>query len=103
MPSLILLLSSRGVSNCICVHATPGVLTSDCYRSGGQFRDEDRAKLEQSQMVRILGLQRTHQDIKFRKTGQILETKVFQKKRPACKSAADTSLKPFKGRPTPLQ
>src|ERR1700730_10955637 len=54
-------------------------------------------------MVRILGLQRAHQNFKFRKTEQILETRVLQKKWPARKSAADTPLKPFKGRRTPLQ
>jgi hypothetical protein len=52
--------------------------------------------LKQSQMVRILRLQRTHQDFKLRKTAQILETRVFHKKRPARESSADASLKPFK-------
>src|SRR6266550_3161450 len=41
------------------------------------------AKLEQSKMVRILGLQRAHQNIKRRKLAQVFEVRVFQEKRPA--------------------
>jgi hypothetical protein len=47
-------------------------------------------------MVGILALQRAHQEFKLWKPVQTLETAVFQKKRPARESAADTPLKPFK-------
>jgi hypothetical protein len=49
-------------------------------------------------MVRILRLQRTHQDFRFGKTAQLLETSVFHKKRPARESGTDTRLQPFKSR-----
>jgi hypothetical protein len=54
-------------------------------------------------MVRILGLQRAHQDFKFRETAQILETGVFHKKGPARESGADAPLKPFKSLGWPPQ
>ena len=61
------------------------------------------AKLEQSKMVRILGLQRAHQNIKRRKLAQVFEVRVFQEKRPACETATDTSLQPLKRSFTALQ
>src|ERR1700733_4787382 len=54
-------------------------------------------------MVGILRLQRAHQDFKFRETAQILETRVFHKKRPARESGADAPLKPLKSLGRPLQ
>src|SRR4051794_9272079 len=59
--------------------------------------------LEQSEMVGILGLQRTHQDLKARKLAYIFETRVLQKKRPARESASDTSLQPIERRFSPSQ
>jgi hypothetical protein len=53
-------------------------------------------------MVRKLGLQRAHQHFKIEKTTQILETRILQKKRPACKSGADTTFEPFEGSFAPL-
>ena len=47
-------------------------------------------------MVGILGLQRAQQHVKFRKAPQILEAGVFQKKRPARKSAGHASIQPLK-------
>ena len=52
-------------------------------------------KLKQSEMVGILGLQRAHQNFECRKLAYILEARVLQKKRPARKSAVDTSLQPL--------
>ena len=53
--------------------------------------------LQQSQMVRILDLQRAHQDFKFGEASQILEARVFHEKRPARESGAHAALQPFKG------
>src|SRR5271157_1507043 len=53
------------------------------------------AKLEQSEMVGILGLQRAYQYLKLRKFAEILEARVLQKKRPARESAANTALQPI--------
>jgi len=46
-------------------------------------------------MVRILGLQRAHQEFKLGKPTQTLEATVFQEKGPACESSADAPLKPL--------
>ena len=43
-------------------------------------------------MVRILGLQRAHQGVKFREASQILEASVFQKKWPASKPVIDRAI-----------
>ena len=60
-------------------------------------------KLQKTSIGRILGLQRAHQSLKFRKTSKPLETSVFEKERPAGKSAADASFQPLKRRSTPPQ
>ena len=49
-------------------------------------------------MVRILGLQRTHQQLKLRQSMQVLETVVFQEEGPTGKTGADASLQPLKSR-----
>lgn len=47
-------------------------------------------------MVGISGLERTHQEFELGKYAQAFETRVIHENRPACKSGADTPLKPFK-------
>src|SRR5580658_3544852 len=47
-------------------------------------------------MIRIPGLQRTHQNVKFGKPAQILQPRVFRKKWPARESGADATFQPFK-------
>lgn len=49
-------------------------------------------------MIRILGLQRTNEKIEFGKATQVLETWVFQEKRPAREPCADAAFQPFEGR-----
>ena len=73
--------------------------------SGGLEKENDslQCELEQSYMVWILGLQRTHQDLKPRKLAHILQERVLQKKRPASETVADTSLQPFERGVTPSQ
>src|SRR6516164_796423 len=48
-------------------------------------------------MLWVLGLQGTHQNLKFRKTPQILKAIIFQEEWPARESAADAAFKPFEG------
>ena len=48
-------------------------------------------------MIRILGLQGTHQQFKLGQPMQVLETVVFQEERPAGEPVADASLQPGKG------
>jgi hypothetical protein len=48
-------------------------------------------------MIRILGLQRAHQQLKLAQPMQVLQTMVFQEKWPAGEPAADASLQPGKG------
>src|SRR5580693_1668827 len=55
-------------------------------------------ELEQAQVIGILGLQGTYQELKRGKLAQVFEPRIFQKKRPAGKSRADTSFKPGKRR-----
>ena len=47
-------------------------------------------------MIRILRLQRAHQQIKFGQAMQVLWTVVFQEERPARETVADASLQPGK-------
>ena len=63
----------------------------------------NESALKQSQMVRIPSLQRAHQQVKFGKPAQILQPRVFHKKRPARESGADAALQPFKSICGPLQ
>ena len=56
-----------------------------------------RRGLQQSKMVRVLGLQRAHQEFELRQPVQTLKTRIFPEKRPTRESSADTALKPFKG------
>jgi hypothetical protein len=70
-------------------------------RSGRQGKKVCRivrlpTELQQSQMIRILGLQGTHQQFKLRKSMQVLETMVFQEERPAGETGADAPLQPLK-------
>src|SRR5215468_7464044 len=51
---------------------------------------------EQPQMIGILRLERTYQELKFGKLTKIFKAGIFQEKRPARETTTDAALKPFK-------
>src|SRR5215813_12687999 len=51
---------------------------------------------EQPQMIGILRLKRTYQELKFGKLAKISKAGIFQEKRPACETTTNAALQPFK-------
>ena len=63
----------------------------------------DASELKQSQVVRVSGLQRTHQQFKFGEATQIPQARVFHEKRPARETGADAAFEPCKRFRRPFQ
>ena len=61
------------------------------------------SSLQQSEMILISGLQRTHQYFKFGHAAQITKTMVIDEKWPARESGANASFQPFERRRWPIK